>query len=111
MAIAPGALLPLQHEARWFRRPARLGAARAWREAVTVDGAAFQAELRPCADGGCVVTFPALPQLMARGVTCQHARIKACALVERYLRELRASQDSAFAMRVDDRQSRLPLAA
>jgi predicted RNase H-like HicB family nuclease len=108
--MAPGTPLPLRDEARWLRRPPH-EAARAWRETVTVDGAAFQAELRPCGDGGCVVTFPALPQLMARGVTSQHARIKACALVERYLRDLRAGHGPAPAMRAHDRGPGLPRAA
>lgn len=98
-------------EARWFRRPACLAAARVWHETVTVRGAAFQARLRACEDGGGVVTFPALPQLMTRGVTCQHARIKALALVEGYLRRLRARQGAAAARRPQERQRALPRAA
>ena len=86
MAVTPGAPPRWRDEARWLRRPAGRGAPRVWRTRVTVRGATFQARLRACADGGCVVTFPALPPLMARGVTCQHARIKAWALVESYLR-------------------------
>lgn len=81
-----------------------------WHETVTVQDAAFQARLRACDDGGCVVTFPALPQLMTRGVTCQHARIEALVLVEGYLRRLRARQGAA-ARRADQRRRALSRAA
>jgi hypothetical protein len=94
---------PSPDEARWFRRPA---ASRVWRETIAAGGGSFQARLRACADGGCVVTFPALPQLRVRGVTCEHARIKAQALVERYLRTLPAAPG-----RTSERQRVLPLAA
>ena len=66
-------------------------------------GRCLPGQAAACDDGGCVVTFPALPQLMTRGVTCQHARIKALVLVEGYLRRLRARQGAA-ARRADQRR-------
>ena len=111
MTVTAGPPLRARDEARWFRRPAHLAAARVWHETVTVRGAAFQARLRACEDGGCVATFPALPQLMTRGMTCQHARIKAVVLVEGYLRGLRPRQDAAPAQRVGKRARALPRAA
>jgi hypothetical protein len=36
-----GPPLPARAEARWFRRPAFVAAARVWHETVTVQGAAF----------------------------------------------------------------------
>jgi predicted RNase H-like HicB family nuclease len=111
MAIMAGKPLPARDEARWFRRPAYLGAVRVWSETVAVRGATFQARLRACHDGGYVVTFPALPQLMARGVTRPHARLKALALVERYLRTLPTRQGPAAPQHADERQRGLPLAA
>ena len=103
MATTPGSPALARDEARWLRRPAYMAAVRVWHETVTVQGATFQARFRACGDGGCVVTFAALPQLMTRGVTCQHARIKALVLVEGYLRRLRARQGAA-ARRADQRR-------
>jgi hypothetical protein len=57
------------------------------------------------------VTFPAIPQLMTRGMTCQHVRIKAVVLVEGYLRGLRARQDAAPAQRLGERARAVPRAA
>jgi len=111
MATTAGAPVPPRAEARWFRRPAYLAAPRVWHETVTVRGARFQARLRACDDGGCVVTFPALPQLMTRGVTCQQARTKALALVEGYLRTLSTREGAAAARHADTRQRALLRAA
>jgi predicted RNase H-like HicB family nuclease len=76
-------------QARWFGRRAPAGAA-AHKEMVTAGDASFQAVFRRSQDGGYVVSLPALPHLMTRGATYQHARIKAVALVHGYMRELRA---------------------
>ena len=111
MATAAGAPSPARDEARWFRRPAHPAAARVWQETVTVQGAGFQARLRACEDGGWVVIFPALPQLMTRGTSRQHARLAARALVEGYLRGLRARHGAAAARRADQRQRALARAA
>jgi predicted RNase H-like HicB family nuclease len=111
MATAAGTSRSARDQARWFRRPGYHGAVRVWHQTVTVRGATFQARLRACDDGGWVVTFPALPQLMARGVTRQHARIKALALVEGYLRRLPARSDRASTKTTAERQRGLPLAA
>ena len=110
MATAARAPLPPRDEARWFRRPAYLAAMRVWQETVTVQGAGFQARLRACEDGGCVVTFPALPQLMTRGTSCQQARLEARALVAGYLRRL-PTHGGVAAGRADQRQRALPRAA
>jgi len=111
MPTTAGAPLPPRDEARWFRRPAYLAALRVRHETVTVQGAGFQARLRACEDGGWVVIFPALPQLMTRGTSRQHARLEARALVEGYLRALRARHGAAAARRADQRQRPLARAA
>ena len=111
MATARSPLPPAPDEAHWFRRPAHPAAARVWRESVTARDGSFQARLRLCEDGGCVVTFPALPQLRVRGATCQHARVKALALLERYLRTLHAERLPAAPKSADDWQFALRLAA
>jgi predicted RNase H-like HicB family nuclease len=98
-------------EARWLRRPAHGGAGRSRRESVSVRGGTFEVILRACDDGGCVALFPALPQLMTRGASRQHARLKALALAERYLRTLADQRRAAAIRAVADRQSGLPLAA
>jgi predicted RNase H-like HicB family nuclease len=108
MPSTAGAPLPPRDEARWFRRPAYLAALRVWQETVTVQGAGFQARLRACEDGGWVVIFPALPQLMTRGTSCQQARLEARAIVAGYLRRLR-TRGGVAARRVDQRA--LPRAA
>ncbi len=82
--------LPQPEPERWFRRPDRPGAARVRSETLRMPGGALRASFRACDDSGCVVIFPALPQLMARGASYQHARIKALALVQRHLRKLAA---------------------
>ena len=43
MATTAATLPHAPVEARWFRRPAYLAAARVWQETVTVRGARFQA--------------------------------------------------------------------
>ena len=106
-----GAPAPARAEARWCRRPAYVAAPRVWRETVTVRGARFQARLRACDDGGCVVTFPALPQLMTRGVTWRHARNAALALVEGYLRTLRSREGATALSPAGTRQRALARAA
>lgn len=80
--------MPATYEPRWFRRLPQDAARRVWRESLTTRHGALEATLRLCDDGGCVVTCPALPQLMVHGATVAHARIKALALVDRYLRGL-----------------------
>ena len=74
---------------RWFGRRAA-GGVIARKETVTVAGSSFQAVFQRSDDGGYVVSLPAIPHLMTRGATYEHARIKAVALVHGYLRELRA---------------------
>ena len=74
---------------RWFGRRAPAGAT-ARKEMVTAGGASFQAVFQRSKDGGYVVSLPALPHLMTRGATYQHARIKAVALIDGYVHELRA---------------------
>jgi predicted RNase H-like HicB family nuclease len=98
-------------EARWLRRPAQGRAGRSRRESVSVRGGTFEVILRACDDGGCVALFPALPQLMTRGASRQHARLKALALAERYLRTLADERQAAAIRAVADRRSALPLAA
>ena len=110
MATTAGTALPARGEARWFRRPAYLAATRVWHETLTVRGASFQAMLRLCDDGGCVVTLPALPQLMTRPASRHQARSKTHALVEGYLRTLRACERAA-ARRAGEQPRGLPRAA
>ena len=94
--------------ARWFRRPAQHAV---WRETLRVRGGGFDARLRICDDGGCVLTLPTLPQLRVRGATVEHARLKALILIERYLQGLAAGLSAAPAPSAGQRQESLPLAA
>jgi predicted RNase H-like HicB family nuclease len=89
---------------RWFRRAPPDLAAR--RETVATRHGAIEAKLRACRDGGYVVTFAALPQLLLHGATVQHARLEAQILVARYLRTARPTTRGAA-----ERQRVLPLAA
>ena len=93
-------------EPRWFG-DGRHAPAVARKETVVADGRGFQAVFRRCADGGVVVSLPAVPHLMTRGATYQHARVKAIALAYGYLHALRATGRLAPARR----SLRLPLAA
>ena len=93
-------------EPRWFGDGRRVPAV-ARKETVVADGRSFQAVFRRCAAGGVVVSLPAVPHLMTRGATHQHARVKAIALEYGYLHELRAAGRLAPARRA----SPLPLAA
>lgn len=97
-------------QARWFGRRGPLGA-RARKETVTAAGGSFQAVFQRSTDGGYVVSLPALPHLMTRGASYQHARIKALALVHSYLRELRAEGRLAGRPRAPRPSEGLPLAA
>lgn len=74
---------------RWFGRRAPVGAL-ARKETVIAAGGSFQAVFQRSKDGGYVVSLPAIPHLMTRSATYEHARIKAVALVHGYLRGLRA---------------------
>ena len=58
-----------------------------------------------------VVSLPAIPHLMAHGATRQHARIKALALVQGYLHELRAEGRLPAGRRPVVPLGTLPLAA
>ena len=62
-------------------------------------------------DGGYVVSLPAIPHLVAHGATRQHARIKALALVQGYLHELRAEGRLPAGRRPAVPLGTLPLAA
>ena len=93
--------------ARW-RGPAQRVASR---ESVVAEGRSFQVILRPSRDGGYVVSLPAIPHLMAHGATRQHARIKALALVQGYLHELRAEGRLPAGRRPAVPLAMLPLAA
>jgi predicted RNase H-like HicB family nuclease len=93
-------------EPRWFSH-GRHARAVARKETVVADGRSFQAVFRRSADGGFVVSLPAVPHLMSRGATYEHARVKAVALAHGYLYELRATGRLAPARR----SLRLPLAA
>ena len=65
-------------EPRWFG-DGRHARAVARKETVVAEGRGFQAVFRRCAAGGVVVSLPAVPHLMTRGATYQHARVKAIA--------------------------------
>jgi predicted RNase H-like HicB family nuclease len=97
-------------EPRWFGH-GRHARAAARKETVVADGRRFQAVFRPSADGGFVVSLPAVPHLMTRGATYEHARVKAIALAHGYLHELRATGRLAPARGSDRQSQRLPLAA
>jgi predicted RNase H-like HicB family nuclease len=97
-------------EPRWFGH-GRHDRAVARKEPVVADGRTFQAVFRRCADGGFVVFLPAVPHLMTRGATYQHARVKAIALAHDYLHQLRATGRLAPARRSDRQSPLLPLAA
>jgi hypothetical protein len=102
---APGGAEP-----RWFRHRSHARVV-ARTETEVAEGRRFQAVFRRCAGGGCVVSLPAVPHLMAHAATYQHARAKAIAPASGYLHELRAAGRLAPAAHSRRRSTRLPLAA
>jgi predicted RNase H-like HicB family nuclease len=97
-------------QSRWFGGRAAVRAL-ARKETLRARGGTFQAVFRRATDGGYVVLLPAIPHLMTRGASYQHARVKALALVHAYLRELRAGDRPAGAGPQQPPAEALPLAA
>src|SRR5918995_4298344 len=77
-------------EPRWFGH-GRHARAAARKETVVADGRRFQAVFRPSADGGFVVSLPAVPPPHDPRCHLRARRVKAIALAHGYLHELRAT--------------------